>query len=79
MLVLWIQENVQVVAQLSITDLWNQQSQKMDNMIITREDYTNILRWVDFSRLSNVIYQFPKLSPEFLKIGITFSLWKSKR
>ena len=44
MLVLWIQENVQVVAQLSITDLWNQQSQKMDNMIITREDYTNILR-----------------------------------
>ena len=55
MIVPLIEENVQVVAQLSIMNVCNQQSQKNDHICIAREDDKNILSCVDFSRLCCII------------------------
>ena len=44
----WIQENVQVVSQISRIDVWNQKGQEQDNIIISREGFKNILSYVDF-------------------------------
>ena len=37
MLVPWIQENIQVVSQLLIIDLWNQKILKKENVIVAIE------------------------------------------
>ena len=65
MLVPWIQENVRVVAQLSIIDLWKNHSQKKYYMYIRKEDDKNILRYVDSSSLCIVIFKNPELSADF--------------
>ena len=62
-LVPWIQENVQLSSQLSRIDVWYQQSQEKDDMIIAIEDFKNILNYVDFSRLCYFISRFPELIP----------------
>ena len=79
MMVPWIEENIQVVIKLSRIDVWNQHIWEKDNMCIGREDVKNNLRYVDYSILCYVVLSFPKLSPEFLKNGITFPLSNSER
>ena len=48
-------------------------------MCIGREDDTNILSYVDFSRLCNVMLGFPEFSTDFSTNGITFTLSYSER
>ena len=55
--------NVEVVAQLSVIDVYNPKSQYKDEIIISREDFKNVLSYVDFLRLCYVISQFPELIP----------------
>ena len=44
-----------------------------------RKEQKNILSYVDFNRLCNVISQFSKLNLDILKGGITFTLSYSSR
>ena len=57
--------------QLSKIDVWNKHSQKMEQMYNGREDLKNILSYVDFTILCNVIKQFPELNLNIAKEGIT--------
>ena len=50
MLVRWINENYQVVAQLSRIDVWDKHIREKEHMYIGREDEENILSYVYFSR-----------------------------
>ena len=57
--------------------MWN--PKKRYHHFIARDNVKNILSYVDFSGLFNVILSFPELSPDFLTNGITFPLSNSKR
>ena len=78
MLVPKIQVNVRVVVKLARIDVRNKQSQKKEDMFISREDFRNILSYCDYSRLCYVITKFLEIIPELLENGIKFSLSKIK-
>ena len=42
--VLWIQENVHIVVQISTIDVWNQKSQKKEEMFTARDEFKKF--WV---------------------------------
>ena len=75
----WINENIQVVTQLSKIYVWKIYIQKKEHMYIGREDEKNILSYVDFTRLRNVMSRFPELSIDILTNGISFPLSSSTR
>ena len=79
MLVPWIIDNVQVVAQLSIFDVHNKHKQKMKHMYIGIEYEKNSLSSVDFSSIFNVINKFLDFNIYFLTNGIPFHLSYSER
>ena len=45
-----------------------------ENMYIGRENYKNVLSYVDFTRICNDMSQFSELTIDILINGITFSL-----
>ena len=65
-------DNIQVIAKLLRMYVWNKQKYKTEHMCIGREEENNILSYVDFLRLCNVINQFPGLSIDILKICVNF-------
>ena len=79
MIVPWIEENVQVVAQLSIIYVRSKKIHKEDHMCMGIYFDKHILIYVDFSRILNVILRFHELSTDFLEDGITFTLSNSER
>ena len=61
-------------SQLSIIDVWNQQIQEKDNIIIATEYIKKVLSSFDYSILFNVISQFTELRSKLMKNKITFLL-----
>ena len=71
--------HIQIVAQLSKFNEWNKENQQMEQMYNAREEMMNILSYVDFSKLCNVMKVFTELNQNILKEGITFSFLSSSR
>ena len=69
--------HIKVVAQLSKVVKCNKYNQKMESMYIDREEWMNILSYVDFSKLLHVIKYFPELNQKFGQEGITFLPYSS--
>ena len=74
-----MKSHVQIVAQLSQVNVWNKNNRKMEVMYNAREHMKNILSYVDFSRLFQVIKYIPRLNPNFGKEDIAFPLSFSSR
>ena len=51
----WMNDNIQIVAQLSKNEAWKPYRQPMEQMYIERVDEKNILSYVHFARLCDVI------------------------
>ena len=66
-------DNIQIVAQLSKVNAWNKDNQQTEQMYNGREDEKNILSYVHFERLFNFIKIFTEFNKDFVKEGITFS------
>ena len=67
------------MAQLSQVNLWNKNNGKMEVMYNAREKGGNILCYVDFAILCQVIKYFTQLNPNFGKEDITFPISSSPR
>ena len=63
------------MVQLSKINVWNKDNNKMEQMYNEIEELTNILGYVDFAKLCNVINNFPDFNQIFLKEGITLPLF----
>ena len=63
----WMNSNIQIVAQLSKFNVWNQHNQQMEQMYNRREELYNISIYVDFAKLCNVIKNFTELNYNLAK------------
>ena len=70
----WTNANIQIVAQISKANVWNKDNQKMKQMYNVIEKLMNILSHVNFSKLCNIMHNFPESNHNFVKDGITFPL-----
>ena len=67
------------MANLSQVNVWNKNSRKMEVIYNVREHMENILRYIDFVKMCQVINYFTQLNPNFGKEDITFPLSLSSR
>ena len=51
--------NIQIFDQLTKFNVWNKHNQQMEKMYNGREEFMNILSYVDFEKMCNVIKNFP--------------------
>ena len=51
-------DHLQILAQLSNFNIWDNENQKMEQMHNSREDMMNILSFIDFEKLCHVIKCF---------------------
>ena len=74
-----ILKHVKVLAQLSRVVDWNKESEKIESIFIAGYERENIISYVDFSKICQVINCFPELKQTFQKEDITFILYSSSR
>ena len=73
----WTNAQIQIVAQLSKVNVRNKYNQQVEQMYNEREEIINILSYVDFSKLCNIIKFFPESNQKFAKEVITFPILSS--
>ena len=67
------------MAQLSKVNVWREKNERMEMMYNARYHMKNILCYIDFSNLCQVIKYFPQLNPNCGKEDTTLPLSSSSR
>ena len=73
----WMNKHIKVVAQLSKVIKQNKENQPMEPMYVAREIGRNILSYVDFSKICNIMKYFPESKTIIGKEHITFTFSSS--
>ena len=74
MIFTWMNENINIVAQWSNIVLLNIKIRSLEEMLIARENFKNVLDFFYFESICVVIFKFKELRHDTLNEGLTFLL-----
>ena len=74
MIFTWMNENINIVAQWSNIVLLNIKIRSLEEMLIARENFKNVLDFFYLESICVVIFKFKELRHDTLNEGLTFLL-----